>query len=395
MKISDGQLHTPFFLKPVGKDYLWGGTRLNDDFAKGMDLDPLAESWECSTHPDGLTLVGEPLCGSSSPAEEEADRSGTCPSSAGEDSSEEEGTGHGLTLRELLREHPEAVGTHPLQTVREAGLPEGSLPILIKFIDAKQDLSVQVHPDDAYARAHEHGSLGKSEMWYVVDASKDAHLIYGFRHDMDREKLRRALSDGTVEKYLQKVPVHKGDIFYIEAGTVHAICAGALVVEVQESSNLTYRLYDYRRVDRNGRERELHVDKGLAVANLKGSSEPRQPMRVLRYTPGLGSEFLCRCRYFEVEHLLLNTERIRGMAGFKTDSDSFQVLVCTDGCGVLGWEDTCRGSSGEAEDTLPRGRDGGPLRHMLPFFRGDTIFVPADSVPVRIHGTAQFLKIRC
>lgn len=351
MKISDGQLHTPFFLKPVGKDYLWGGTRLNDDFAKDLNLDPLAESWECSTHPDGLTLVGEPLGGRTPAAE-------TTPES--------------LTLRELLREHPEAVGTHPLQTVREAGLPEGSLPILVKLIDAKQDLSVQVHPDDTYAREHEHGSLGKSEMWYVVDASRDAHLIYGFRHDMDREKLRRALSDGTVEKYLQKVPVRKGDVFYIEAGTVHAICAGALVVEVQESSNLTYRLYDYRRVDRNGRERELHVDKGLAVANLKGSSEPRQPMRVLRYTPGLGSEFLCRCRYFEVEHLLLNTERIRGMAGFKTDSDSFQVLVCTDGCGVLGWEDT-----------------------MLPFFRGDTIFVPAGSVPVRIHGTAQFLKIRC
>lgn len=323
----------PFLLKPAGKDYLWGGSRLKDDFSKEMDLTPLAETWECSTHPDGPSIVAS-------------------------------GAYAGRLLSEVLSRHPEYMGTHPKT--------DGGLPILIKFIDARKDLSVQVHPDDEYAREHEHGSLGKTEMWYVLDAAKDAKLVYGFYHDISREKLKKSLEDGTVERYLQKVKVQKDDLFYIEPGTVHAIGAGTLVAEIQESSNLTYRMYDYGRVDKNGRPRELHIAQALEVASRKGSRTPRQPMRVLKYRKGCATELLCRCKYFQVERQLINTERCREMADFQTDSNSFQVLLCIGGCGTM---------FGAGE--------------MLHFFKGDCIFVPADSIPLKLHGKAQFLKVSC
>lgn len=323
----------PFMLSPAGKDYLWGGNRLNEDFAKGIDLSPLAETWECSTHPDGPSMVAT-------------------------------GEFKGQTLTEVIKAHPEFLGTHPKA--------EDGLPILIKFIDAKKDLSVQVHPDDDYAREHENGSLGKTEMWYVLDATKDAKLIYGFYHDMDEEILRKSLKDGTVERFLQKVPIQRDDVFFIPSGQVHAIGAGALIAEIQENSNLTYRLYDYDRVDKTGKARELHIDKALKVANLNGSSEPRQPMRVLKFRPGVADELLCRCKYFEVSRMLLNTERIRQMVGMQTGANSFQVLLCTEGCGIFFWEDTS-----------------------LPFYKGDCLFIPANSVLLRIHGKAQMLKVSC
>lgn len=322
----------PFLLKPAGKDYLWGGTRLTDDFSKEMELVPLAETWECSTHPDGPSVVIS-------------------------------GQHAGKLLTAVIEEHPEYLGTHPKAM--------GGLPILVKFIDAKKDLSVQVHPDDGYAMKYENGSLGKTEMWYVVDAEKDASLIYGFHHDMERKDLEKSLKEGTVEKYLQKVRIQKDDVFFIEAGTVHAIGAGALMAEIQESSNLTYRLFDYNRVDKAGKKRELHIQKALEVINLKGSQEPRQPMRVLKYKKGSASELLCRCKYFQVERLLVNTERYREMADYRTGENSFEVLLCISGCGTL------------------KGRE------VIPFIKGDCIFVPANSAPLKIHGKAQFLRIGC
>lgn len=329
----------PFLLKPAAKDYLWGGSRLNDDFAKGIDMTPLAETWECSTHPDGPSVISS-------------------------------GEFEGMELAELLKRFPEFLGTHPLSNPY---LQKGELPILIKFIDAKKDLSVQVHPDDDYARKVEHELFGKTEMWYVLDAAKDAKLVYGFYHDMDKEKLRCSLEQGTVEKYLQKVKVHKDDVFFIESGTVHAIGAGALIAEIQENSNLTYRMFDYNRRDKNGNLRELHVDKALDVVNLKKSSEPRQPLRLLKYQRGWATELLCRCQYFQVERMLLNTEACREMADFQTNESSFQVLLCTSGCGLLMY-----GGTGA-----------------LQFFKGDCIFVPAGSVPIKIHGNAQLLKVVC
>lgn len=323
----------PFLLQPAGKDYLWGGSRLKDDFCKEVNLTPLAETWECSTHPDGPSLAAS-------------------------------GEHEGKFLSDVLKEHPEYVGTHPKT--------DGGLPILIKFIDARRDLSVQVHPDDDYAGKHEHGSLGKTEMWYVLDAAKDAKLVYGFYHDISREKLKKSLEEGTVERYLQKIKVQKDDLFYIEPGTVHAIGAGTLIAEIQESSNVTYRMYDYGRVDKNGRPRELHISQALEVASRKGSSTPRQPMRVLKYQRGSATELLCRCKYFQVDRMLLNTERWREGASFQTAADSFRVLLCTEGVGTL---------AGETEG--------------LQFIKGDCIFVPAGSVPLKLYGKAQLLMVGC
>lgn len=324
----------PFLLKPVGKDYLWGGNRLNDYFSKGIPMSPLAETWECSTHPDGPSAIAN-------------------------------GEYAGRLLADVLKEHPEFVGTHPK--------PPGELPILIKFIDAKEDLSIQVHPDDGYAFQHEQGQQGKTEMWYVLDAAKNAHLIYGFHHDISTDTLRDSLYQGTIEKYLQKIPVHKDDLFFIEPGTVHAIGAGVLIAEIQENSNLTYRMYDYNRRDKDGKTRKLHLEKALEVVNTKGSPRPRQPLRILKYRPGCATEFLYRCQYFQVERMLIHTETCRELAEFKTDSNSFQVLLCIGGCGVLSQED-------------------GEILH---FFKGDCIFVPADSESIKIHGSAQLLKITC
>ncbi|MGN0706778.1 MAG: type I phosphomannose isomerase catalytic subunit [Faecalibacterium sp.] len=321
----------PLLLRPSGKDYLWGGNRLNDEFEKRIDLTPLAETWECSTHPDGPSYVVG-------------------------------GEFDGKELAEVLRQHPEYLGE------RHRG--EDTLPILIKFIDAKKDLSVQVHPTDEYAKKYENDQLGKSEMWYVLDAGRDASLIYGLNRNCTQKELRQAVENGTVLRYLQKVPIHKDDLFFIQAGTIHAIGAGALVAEIQENSNLTYRLYDYDRVGKNGKKRELHIDKALDVADLKSSAEPRQPLRVLKYRQGVASELLTRCKYFEVYRMIINTER-RQKVHYCADEIAFRVLLCVHGCGTIVYE-------------------GGEIF----FCKGDCIFVPASSDTLTIHGQAQFLDVR-
>lgn len=324
----------PFLLKPAGKDYLWGGDRLNTDFSKHINMSPLAETWECSTHPDGLSLVsGGPF--------------------------------DGLTLKSVLDSHPDYAG--------DTLLSNGELPILIKLIDAKDDLSVQVHPDDDYARTKENGSLGKYEMWYVLDAHQDSRLVYGFNRDMDPQMLRETSENGTIAKYLQSVPIKKNDLFFIEPGTVHAIGAGALIAEIQENSNLTYRLFDYGRLDKNGQPRELHIEKAIEVVNYKSSTEPRQPMRVLRYQRGCASELLCRCKYFQVERLLLNSESPIDTIFCKPLERTFQALLCVEGQGSLYPENG----------------------NVIQINKGDCIFVPAKCANFKLRGSMQILKVGC
>ena len=323
----------PFMLKPAAKDYLWGGNRLNDDYNFHIPIHPFAEAWVCSTHPDGTSVIST-------------------------------GEWTGRNLDEVLREHPEYLGTHAY------AVGNGQLPILIKLIDAKKDLSVQVHPDDEYANRVEH-SPGKSEMWYLLDAKKESTLVYGFNQDVTAEQVKTEITGGTVSRLLNHVPVSKDDVFFVEAGTVHAIGAGCLIAEIQENSNITYRLYDYDRTDRNGKKRELHIEKALEVANLRSSTTPRQPMRVLRYVNGCASEMLARCKYFQASRLLLNTEG-RQMPVYRTDSNSFHTLLCMDGCGVL---------------------YGG--NELFPVYKGDCVFIPADSVELKLHGKAQFIDVSC
>lgn len=324
-------MNKPFLLKPIAKDYLWGGTRLNDDYNYNIDIEPFAEAWVCSTHSDGISRTYEDQL-----------------------------------LSSVLKHHPEWLGSHPLAIT--GGKPE--LPILIKLIDAKSDLSIQVHPDDEYARKVEN-SWGKTEMWYVLSAKPDSKLIYGFNRDVDEKIVRESIERGSINTLLNKVSVHKDDVFLIESGTVHAIGSGCLLAEIQQSSNVTYRLYDYDRVDKYGKQRELHLDKAMEVANLYSSLTPRQPMRILKYYNGWASELLSRCKYFQVERILLNTEN-RKLAEFKTESNSFHALLCIDGCGVLFGDDI-----------------------MLDFYKGDCIFIPAESDLLKILGKAQLLDVSC
>lgn len=320
-----------FLLRPSGKDYIWGGTRLKTEFGKAfLQEEPLAESWECSVHPDGPSYVAS-------------------------------GPEEGRKLIDMLAVHPDYIGSSP--SLKECS----GLPVLIKFIDACNDLSVQVHPDDEYANREENGQAGKTEMWYVVDAEPDAQLVFGLNRETSQEELRRSLEENTLERYLRFVPVHKDDVFFIAAGTIHAIGRGAIIAEIQQSSNLTYRLYDYGRLGKDGKPRPLHIDKALAVSDLTGSQNPRQPMRLLRYHPGFARESLCCCSYFQVDRCLLNAEDI-ALEGLP---ESFRVLLCLSGEGTL--------KEGEEE---------------LTFRKGQTVFIPATAKDLSLSGDATFLLIR-
>lgn len=321
----------PFLLKPAPKDYMWGGNRLNDDYNYGIDIEPFAEAWICSMHPDGQSRLVS-----------------------------------GKLLGDVIRNNPEYLGNHVLQ------ITEGrvELPILIKLIDAKNNISIQVHPDDEYAKRLEN-SWGKTEIWYVLSAEKGSEVIYGFNQDVTPEQVIEHIESGKVLSLLNHVPAHKGDLFHIDSGTVHAIGAGCLVAEIQQNSNITYRLYDYDRVDKTGKKRHLNIEKALEVANLKMSVMPRQPMRVLKYRNGCAYELLTRCKYFQVERMLLNTEG-RGKAEFKTGKNSFHVLLCINGYGVAHGDDV-----------------------EIPFNKGECIFVPADSMLLRLHGSAELLNVSC
>ena len=323
----------PFRLQAAYKDYLWGGNRLNEEFAKNIDASPLAETWECSTHPDGPSLVAT-------------------------------GIFKGKTLIEVLQNNPSFLGE------KNEELKE--LPILIKLIDAKQNLSIQVHPDDDYAQKVENKKYGKNELWYVLSSTPNAELIYGMKEDVSKQEVITAIEDGELEKYLQTVPVKKDDVFFIKAGTIHAICAGVVLLEVQQSSNLTYRLYDYNRIDKDGKKRELHIEKSLDVSDLNKKELPLQNEVKPVIKQGVGTQVLSDNAYFKIERFDINTQSERTMPTLQTTSKSFQALVCISGCGTIIAED-----------------------EVIPFIKGDTIFIPADSVELKLHGIAQCVKVTC
>ena len=244
-------------LQPVLKDYLWGGMKLGPLFGRDNGGKKMSESWEVSVHPDG-----ESLC-------------------------------EGGTFADYLRAHPTAVDK------------EGSdFPVLIKYIDAAQNFSVQVHPDDAFARREENDN-GKTEMWYIVQADAGAGIYCGFRRDTGREEFLRRVADGTVEELLNFIPVKAGDCYLIKAGTVHAIGAGCVICEVQQSSNVTYRVYDYNRLGADGKPRQLHVEKAVRVINFAkfkdetGSGAPEQ-------VAGGTLRRLTACSYFSCRELALD-----------------------------------------------------------------------------------------
>ncbi|MBO4594602.1 MAG: class I mannose-6-phosphate isomerase [Clostridia bacterium] len=256
-------------LKPAIKSYLWGGTKLHNEY--GKDGETISESWELSFHKDGLTII-------------------------------DSGENKGKTLSEVCtkKDFGENCAAFPF------------FPTLIKMIDADKPLSVQVHPSDEYALKNE-GQFGKTEMWHVLDAEDGAYLYLGLNRSVDKEEFARAIENKSVCDLLNKVPVKKGDTYFIESGTIHAIGAGITLYEVQQNSSLTYRVYDFDRVDKAGNRRELHIEKAKAVADLDKYEVP-DPAR---------KGFLGGCPYF-------STYKVKGSATVG-EKDSFVCVTVTEG----------------------------------------------------------------
>ena len=255
-------------LKSVYQEYIWGGSKIHELLHKDTGTLPrVAESWEVSTHPAGKSIV-------------------------------ENGAFRGKTLNEYF----DQIGWG---TAGRYAARNHQLPILIKYIDAKENLSIQVHPNDKYARKHE-GDNGKNEMWFVLAADEGAFIYLGFSRDVTKEDIKRRIADNTLEEVLNRVEVKPNEAFYIPAGTVHAIGAGCLICEVQQTSNVTYRIYDYGRTDENGKPRELHVKKALDVLDYRRTEiadlKRRDTMSMERYIDGMfGRNGKCTLLKYEAE----------------------------------------------------------------------------------------------
>ncbi len=268
------------------KDYIWGGNRLRNEYGKVSDADKIAESWELSCHKDGKSIIAN-------------------------------GTYAGMTLEEYVAKSADALGTN-------CGRFE-YFPILIKLIDAKDNLSVQVHPNNEYALRVE-GEYGKTEMWYIIDADEGAELLYGFKHEITREEFAARIKDNTLLEVTNSVPVHKGDVFFIEAGTLHAIGRGILIAEIQQNSNTTYRIYDYGRVGKDGKPRELHIEKACEVTNLTPPVRSAKPQGERTEREGYAETLLASCEYFNVRKL-----EIGSCAALAAGKNSFNSLLVLDG----------------------------------------------------------------
>ena len=304
-------------LCPSYKDYLWGGKKLITDFYKEYDGDVLAESWELSCHKDGPSYIA-----------------------AGEYAGE--------TLEQyIIMEGKKILGRHARKFSK--------FPVLIKFIDAAEDLSVQVHPGDEYAIKNEN-QYGKTEMWYVVDCEEGASLYYGFAREVSTEELVQRIRDNTLLEVLNKIYVKKGDVLFIEPGTIHAIGKGNVIAEIQQNSNVTYRVYDYGRKDKNGKERDLHIEKALQVTR-------RIPMlRQKSFEPHIAS-----CEYFTVDKLVLDGGIMKRMCG-TIDPATFVSLLVLEGEGVI--------RAGKEE---------------LTFRKGDSLFITADTGNYEMEGVCEIL----
>lgn len=268
------------------KDYIWGGTRLREEFGKKSDDGIVAESWELSCHKDGLTKY------------------------QGRD-------GELRNLEDFIQASPEVLGTNCAKFDR--------FPVLVKLIDAKDNLSLQVHPNNEYALKNE-GELGKTEMWYIVDAEPGAKLIFGFKQTITKEEFAARIADNTILDVVNAVPVKKGDVFFIEAGTLHAIGAGIVIAEVQQNSNITYRVYDYDRKDANGNGRQLHTAQAIEVTTL--SPAERRPVGKPVSKPGRIEQLLGECAYFSTKLIEVDAG---DLAILEADASSFQAITLLEG----------------------------------------------------------------
>lgn len=277
-------MQEPMFLKPVFQEKIWGGSRLRSVFGFDIPNDKIGEDWAISAHPHGVSVV-------------------------------ENGEYQGQKLDELWQNHKELFG-NPTEPV---------FPLLIKILDAEDELSVQVHPDDAYGMKHE-GELGKTECWYIIDAEPGAEIIYG-HHAKTREELAEMIQEGRWDDLLKKVPVKKGDFFYVPSGTIHAIGKGIMILETQQSSDTTYRVYDYNRKDANGNTRELHIQQSIDVTTVPAITPQIQMKEVRKGNSSLVT-------YLETEFFNVYEWDIKGITSFKKQAP-YTLATVIDGAGEL------------------------------------------------------------
>lgn len=360
-------------IHPACKQYLWGGEKLIREYGISSPKTPLAEAWVLSAHPDGDSRISF---------------------------SDEACFLEGESFAEYLKSHPEAAGS--------LGKAFPFFPTLIKLIDAKKALSIQVHPDDSFALSRE-GQYGKTEMWIVLEREEGAFLYFGFQKDYTEEEIRRAIEEDNFPSLLCKVMVEPGDVFFIPAGTVHAIGAGILLAEVQQNSNLTYRVYDYGRKDAQGNTRELHVEKALEVMNRKQLSAYRQEAFKKQGKKAAGEkaagesatgekvaeknvylERIGSCEYFTVDRLFLEEN---AFYSGKLTEESFLSLLVLEGEGVLTAE------TKHAKENHP---DGSPEYKEETYSskgqkskcfvkKGESYFLPAEEGQWSLKGTGKFL----
>ena len=291
IKTNGGNLSTNqttkeiLFLDPVCTHNIWGGTRLREDFHYPVEGDDLWECWGISAHPNGDGTLRD--CGFS-----------------------------GMKLSELWKKHPEVFGK----------VDSDRFPLLIKIIDAKDDLSIQVHPDDDYAKVHENGSLGKTECWYILDCKKNGTIVIG-HNSRTKEELSRMIHEGKWSEFIREIPIKKGDFLQIDPGTVHAIKGGTLILETQQNSDITYRVYDYGRLS-NGKPRELHIDKSIDVITVPAKSAADSVKSVADLPVNTLNE-LYACKYFHIYKI-----DVSGKMTFEQNAP-FMNMTVTDGNGIV------------------------------------------------------------
>ncbi len=315
----------PLKMKPEFKEAIWGGENLRKIYNKNIPGNKTAESWEVACHKNGNSYV-------------------------------DNGEFKGLMLSEVIEKHGhEIMGTYYCDGIK--------FPLLFKILDANDKLSVQVHPDDDYADKNENGELGKTEMWYVLKADDGAKLVFGFIPDVTEEMYKRAINDGTLEELLNYVDVKEGDVFFIQSRTVHAIGGGIVIAEMQQNSDTTYRVYDYNRVGTDGKKRELHVDKAVAVSNLECASGKEKSAGVKMKAGDNEITFSVSCEYFSMDII-----DVKNKMEIVTE-DSVNVLFIADGEGTIDYKG---------------GRE--------PFKKGDTFVIPSSLGEYSVNGKCRVLN---
>ena len=327
----------PMKLIPVLKDIVWGGTRLYSEYGKGdVTNKKIAESWELAIHKNGMNIV-------------------------------ENGDFAGISFEEVF---DVSNGEIVMQDYKTKSRTPDKFPVLIKFIDAEQDLSVQVHPDNEYAMEHEN-ELGKTEMWYIIDAVPGSKIVYGLKNSFTREQLESALADsGRFVDCLEYIDVKAGDVYFIPAGLIHAIGKGILIAEVQQNSDTTYRVYDYDRLV-EGKKRDLHIKKALDVCIKNNTDVSRE---IIRNTDtginaGYSVELLASCQYFTAKKYNISAE-YESEVKLTAEKTSFNSIICLDGSAKIIFDG--------AEYNLRK---------------GDSYFIPAGLGEYKISGSCVFLFV--